>query len=75
MCEVLDVSRIGCYAWLKRHQSDREKENTELTEVIKRSTRITSAVWASIGWSPNRPSWAGSTRPGVSVAPHAVGLT
>lgn len=36
MCEVLDVSRSGFYAWLKRKLSDREKEDTELTEVIKK---------------------------------------
>jgi putative transposase len=36
MCEVLDVSRSGFYAWLKRNQSDRERENMELTGVIKK---------------------------------------
>jgi putative transposase len=36
MCEVLDVSRSGFYAWLKRVRPDREKENAELTEVIKK---------------------------------------
>ena len=36
MCEVLDVFRSGFYAWLKRNRSDREKENTELTEVVKK---------------------------------------
>jgi len=36
MCEVLDVSRSGFYAWSKRDRSDREKEDTELTEVIKK---------------------------------------
>ena len=36
ICDVLDVSRSGFYAWLKRKQSDREKEDTELTEVIKK---------------------------------------
>jgi putative transposase len=34
MCDVLDVSRSGFYAWLKRNQSDREKEDMELTEVV-----------------------------------------
>jgi len=36
MCVVLDVSRSGLYAWRKRGQSDREKEDAELTEVIKK---------------------------------------
>jgi putative transposase len=36
MCEVLDVSRSGFYAWLKRDRSDRDKEDVELTEVIKK---------------------------------------
>jgi putative transposase len=35
MCEVLDVSRSGFYAWLKRARPDREIEDAELTEVIK----------------------------------------
>jgi hypothetical protein len=30
MCEVLDVSRSGFYAWLKRDRPDREKEDAEL---------------------------------------------
>ena len=34
MCEVLEVSRCGFYAWLTRDRSEREKEDTELTEVI-----------------------------------------
>ena len=34
MCEVLEVSRCGFYAWLTRDRSVREKEDTELTEVI-----------------------------------------
>lgn len=36
MCEVLDVSRSGFYAWLKRDRPDREKEDAELTGVIKK---------------------------------------
>ena len=36
ICEVLDVSRSGFYAWLKRNRSDRKKEDAELTEVIKK---------------------------------------
>lgn len=34
MCEVLAVSRSGFYAWLTRNPSDRQKQDTELTEVI-----------------------------------------
>ena len=36
MCEVLKVSRSGFYAWLQRDRSDREKEDTELSGVIKK---------------------------------------
>ncbi|HZC02897.1 MAG TPA: IS3 family transposase, partial [Gammaproteobacteria bacterium] len=36
MCEVLDVSRGGFYAWLTRAKPDREKEDDELTVVIKK---------------------------------------
>jgi putative transposase len=36
MCEVLDVSRSGFYAWLTRATSDRAKEDAELTVVIKK---------------------------------------
>jgi putative transposase len=36
MCDVLDVSRSGFYAWLKRDRSDRQKDDAELTEVIKK---------------------------------------
>ena len=35
MCEVLDVSRTGFYAWLTRAESDRAKTDAELTELIK----------------------------------------
>lgn len=34
MCEVLDVSRAGYYAWLKRDVSDRAIADAELTELI-----------------------------------------
>jgi putative transposase len=36
MCEVLGVSRSGYYVWLNRDQSDRAKEDAELTEIIKK---------------------------------------
>jgi transposase InsO family protein len=35
MCEVLDVSRSGFYAWLTRDASNRAEQDTELTEIIK----------------------------------------
>lgn len=35
ICEVLDVSRSGFYAWLSRAKSDRAKGDAELTELIK----------------------------------------
>jgi transposase InsO family protein len=36
MCEVLEVSRAGFYAWLARAESDRVNEDAELTVVIKK---------------------------------------
>lgn len=36
MCEVLEVSRSGYYFWLDRDESDRAKEDAELTEIIKK---------------------------------------
>jgi putative transposase len=35
MCRVLEVSRSGYYAWLKRETSARDKANVALLEVIK----------------------------------------
>lgn len=35
MCRVLDVSRSGYYAWLKREPSARVKANAELLETIR----------------------------------------
>ena len=35
MCEVLQVSRSGYYAWLRRPQSKRSVENERLVEQIK----------------------------------------
>lgn len=34
MCEVLGVSRSGFYAWLRRTETDRAKEDAELAEII-----------------------------------------
>lgn len=36
MCEVLEVSRSGFYAWRTRAKSDRVTEDAELTVVIKK---------------------------------------
>jgi transposase InsO family protein len=36
MCDTLDVSRSGYYAWLKRPVSPRQKRRQELTEQIRR---------------------------------------
>jgi transposase InsO family protein len=35
MCKTLRVSRSGFYAWLGRDESDRARENRELTELIR----------------------------------------
>lgn len=36
MCQVLEVSRSGYYAWIKRPKSNRKKLNEELVERIKK---------------------------------------
>ena len=36
MCEVLEVSRSGFYAWLSRITSERADDDAELTAVIKK---------------------------------------
>ncbi len=35
MCRLLDVSKSGFYAWIKRKPSQRSRQNTRLTELIK----------------------------------------
>ncbi len=35
MCSVLDISRSGYYAWLKRPESLRKKENHKIAIQIK----------------------------------------
>ena len=35
MCKTLKVSRSGFYAWLCRDESDRARENRDLTELIR----------------------------------------
>ena len=35
MCTTLEVSRSGFYAWLRRGESERSRENRRLTEVIR----------------------------------------
>jgi hypothetical protein len=76
MGEVLDVSRGGFYAWRARAESDRAKEDAELTEVIKaaKSTMTTKAGWASTGSWPSWPHSAAGTHPSAfaaSLAPRA----
>ncbi len=35
MCKTLEISRSGFYAWFRRTESDRARENRELTELIR----------------------------------------
>ena len=35
MCEVLEVSRSGFYAWLKRPESERSKRHRELVDEMR----------------------------------------
>lgn len=35
MCKVLEVARSGYYAWKSRRESDRAREDAQLTEIIK----------------------------------------
>ena len=47
LCEVLGVSRGGFYEWLRRPQSQRSKDNQELTEQIRKSFRLSDSTYGS----------------------------
>jgi putative transposase len=47
MCEALGVSRGGFYAWLARPQSQRARENEELTIYIRRSFSESGRTYGS----------------------------
>jgi putative transposase len=47
MCEALGVSRGGFYAWLARPQSQRSRENEELTSYIRRSFSESDRTYGS----------------------------
>ena len=47
MCEVLEVSRSGCYAWRGRSASKREMANRELTAEIKAAFEESGETYGS----------------------------
>lgn len=47
MCQVLEVSRSGYYAWLKRPKSNRKKLNEELLERIKKIHKQSRKTYGS----------------------------
>ena len=47
LCEVLDVSTSGFYDWLDRPESNRSRENRELTEKIKHYHRQSDEIYGS----------------------------
>ena len=47
MCDVLDVSRSGYYAWLRRPESKRKAEDKALSEVIKEIHKDSNGEYGS----------------------------
>ncbi len=47
MCDVLDVSKAGYYAWRRRDLSEREVQNAELTKQIREIHRDSSCSYGS----------------------------
>lgn len=47
MCEVLEVSTSGFYDWLKRPESERSRENRQLTEKIKHLHQRSREIYGS----------------------------
>jgi putative transposase len=47
MCDVLEVSRSGYYAWRKRKPSAREQENRELAKQIRKEYQVSRKSYGS----------------------------
>ena len=47
MCRLLNISRSGYYAWVKRPQSLRKKRNTELLEKIRNIHKVSRETYGS----------------------------
>ncbi|ACL75837.1 Integrase catalytic region [Ruminiclostridium cellulolyticum H10] len=47
MCRLLNISRSGYYAWVKRPESLRKKRNTELLEKIRRIHKVSRETYGS----------------------------
>lgn len=47
MCAVLEVSRSGFYAWLKRDESRRSQEDRELTEQIREIHKESRGIYGA----------------------------
>ena len=59
ICEVLDVSRGGFYAWLARAESDRATEDAELTEGHCQLGVAVGLLGCLGGWSGVGRGWVG----------------
>ena len=47
LCEVLEVSRSGYYAWRQRPRSGRERENEQLADLIREVHRVSAETYGS----------------------------
>ena len=47
MCQILDVSRSGYYAWISRPESHRKRSNRDLLERIKKIYKVSRETYGS----------------------------
>lgn len=47
MCQVMEVSRSGYYAWLKRPESNRKRKNKELLKKIRKIYKVSRGTYGS----------------------------
>jgi putative transposase len=66
MCQLLDVTRSGYYAWQSEHAGPRELENRVLVEQIRVEYKISRQTYGS----PR--IWASLVRQGVSCGRHRI---
>ena len=57
MCEALGVSRGGFYEWLKRPQSNRSRQNEQLTVQIRTSFERSDRTYGSIRVTRDLHDW------------------
>jgi len=47
MCQILDVSRSGYYAWISRPESHSKRSNRDLLERIKKIYKVPRETYGS----------------------------